>query len=157
MAYLLALAIGVIAGLRSMTAPAAVAWAVTLRAVDLPELSQSYLSFLQSPITAWIFTLLAAGELVADKLPFTPSRLSPTGLGGRIIMGGLCGAALCLATASSALIGVCLGILGAVLGAYAGYSYRTKWVRPFELPDLPVAIVEDAIAVFGAWLIVMHV
>jgi uncharacterized membrane protein len=154
MPYLLAFAIGVIAGLRSMTAPAAVSWAVALRGADLPELSQSYLAFMQSTITSWIFTLLAVGELIADKLPFTPSRMSPGPFGGRLLMGGLCGAVICLATAQSVLAGVLFGIVGAFAGAYAGYSYRTKWTKSLNLPDLVLALIEDAIAVLGAWFIV---
>jgi uncharacterized membrane protein len=157
MPYLLAFAIGVIAGLRSMTAPAAVSWAVALRGSMLPDLGQSYLAFMQSTITAWIFTVAAAAELVSDKLPFTPSRLSAGPLGARIVMGGLCGATLCLATGQAALVGVVVGAIGAVAGAYAGFLYRTKWTKSLNLPDIVLALVEDAVAVLGAWLIVSQI
>src|SRR2546430_13556787 len=39
-----------------------------------------------------ILSLLAIGELIADKMPKTPSRTSLVPLLARILMGGLCGA-----------------------------------------------------------------
>lgn len=157
MPYLLAFAIGVIAGLRSMTAPAAVSWAVALRGSLLPDLGQSYLAFMQSTITAWIFTVAAAAELISDKLPFTPSRLTAGPFGARIVSGGLCGATLCLAAGQSAIVGVVAGAIGAVAGSYGGFLYRTAWAKSLGLPDIAVALVEDAIAVLGAWFIVSQI
>lgn len=157
MPYLLAFGIGIVAGLRSMTAPAAVSWAVALRGAALPDLAASYLAFLQSTITAWVFTLGAVAELVSDKLPTTPSRLTAVPFGARIVMGGLSGAALCLATGQSALVGVVVGIIGAVVGSYGGYLYRTQWTKSLNLPGIVVALIEDAVAVLGAWFIVSQI
>ena len=92
--YLLALLIGIVAGLRTMTAPAAVSWAAHLGWLQLGE---SWLGFLGHWVTPWIFTLLAAAELVTDQLPSTPSRKVPMQFGARIVSGGLCGAAIGLA------------------------------------------------------------
>ena len=64
--YLLALAIGLVAGLRALTAPAAVslaAWAGWLSLDGTP------LAFLASPWAAGILTLLALVELFADTRP----------------------------------------------------------------------------------------
>ena len=80
---LLACAIGIIAGLRSMAAPAVVSWAARLR---WPQLQATPLAFMEMTAVAYLFTLLAAGELIADKLPFTPSRLKPGPLAGRLIL-----------------------------------------------------------------------
>lgn len=157
MPYLLAFAIGVIAGLRSMTAPAAVSWAVALRGSALPGLGASYLAFMQSTITAWVFTVAALAELISDKLPFTPSRLTAGPLGARIVSGALCGATLCLATGQSALVGAVAGVIGAVAGSYAGFLYRTTWAKALGLPDIALALIEDAIAVVGAWFIVSQI
>jgi hypothetical protein len=68
---LLAIVIGVVAGLRSLSAPAVVAWAAHLGWLNLHG---SPLHFMASVWTAGIFTLLALGELFADQLPSTPFR-----------------------------------------------------------------------------------
>ena len=53
----LALLIGIVAGLRAMTAPAAVSWAAHLGWL---ELSGTWLAFLGFAWTPWIVTALAA-------------------------------------------------------------------------------------------------
>jgi uncharacterized membrane protein len=150
----LAFAIGVIAGLRSLTAPAAVCWAAQIGWIDL---RQSPLAFMGWPMVANVFGLLAIGELILDKLPFTPSRLKPGPLGGRIILGGLAGAALVSADSPSYILGGVLGALGGLVGAFAGYQARVGAVKKFHLPDLVVALTEDAIAIVGALFIASKV
>jgi uncharacterized membrane protein len=147
----LAFAIGVIAGLRSLTAPAVVSVAAELGWIDL---GQSPLAFMGSHITCWIFGILAVIELIMDKLPLTPSRLTPGPLGARILLGGLAGATLVSAASPSIVVGAIAGAVGGLAGAYAGYHARVGSVRALGLPDLVVALVEDAIAVGGALLIV---
>src|SRR6478736_3637573 len=88
---LLALAIGIIAGLRAMTAPAAIAWAAHCGKLHLEG---GWLAFMGWHFTPWVFSLLAAAELVTDQLPSTPSRKVPQQFGARIVMGGLCGASI---------------------------------------------------------------
>src|ERR1017187_1058120 len=99
---LLAFLIGVIAGLRSLTAPALVAWGTHRNWLNLHD---TPLSFMGSTAAVVIFTLLAAGELIADQLPSTPSRLKPLGLIARIIFGGLSGAGVAVAGAQSIALG----------------------------------------------------
>jgi uncharacterized membrane protein len=77
MVYLLALLIGVVAGLRSMTAPAAVSWAARLGWLHLEN---TWLAFLGFSATPYILSVLAIAELIADKLPKTPSRKAPVDL-----------------------------------------------------------------------------
>jgi len=84
MVYLLALLIGIVAGLRAMTAPAAIAWAAYLGWLNL---SGSWLSFMGTIWAVGIFTILAVVELVTDQLPSTPSRKVPQQFGARLIMG----------------------------------------------------------------------
>jgi uncharacterized membrane protein len=141
--------IGVIAGLRSLTAPAVVSWAARLGWLHLEN---SPLAFLGAPITPYILTALAIGELIADKLPKTPSRKGPLGFGARLMTGALCGAAL---GASVQMLGAGLvaGMLGAVAGTFGGYEARMRLSRTIG-KDLPVALLEDAIAVGGAFWIV---
>ena len=143
--YFLAMLIGVVAGLRAMTAPAAVSWAAAFGWIDL---SGTWLAFLASPWTRWIFTLLAIGELVNDQRPSTPSRTVPIQFGGRIVMGALSGAAI------AGLVGGVLGIVGAVIGTLGGKAARARLAATFG-SDPPAAFIEDAVAIASAALIVM--
>lgn len=88
MIIMLAFLIGIVAGLRAMTAPAAVAWAAALGWFDV---SQTPLAFMGYRWTPWIFTVFAIAELVSDQLPSTPSRKVPLQFGARIVMGALAG------------------------------------------------------------------
>src|ERR1700746_874959 len=83
--YLGCFSIGVIAGLRSLTAPALVSWAAHLGWLDL---SGSWMSFLGSWTAIIILSSLALAEVVADKLPKTPKRTNPAPLVFRAIAGG---------------------------------------------------------------------
>jgi uncharacterized membrane protein len=157
----LAFAIGVIAGLRSLTAPAVTAWAAHLGWLNLRNTS---LAFLGSTAAVAVLTLLALVELVTDKLPVTPSRLKPPGLIARFVMGGLSGAAVALAGALVCLIaniqlhslalGAVLGAAGGIAGAFAGYQVRTRLVRALKVPDFVIAVLEDLIAIAAGLCIV---
>lgn len=148
---LFALLIGVVTGLRSLTPPAAVAWGAYHGWLNLHG---SMLSFMGSTAALIIIVLLAIGELVADKLPATPSRTAPLGLIARMLLGGLCGACLATAGAQSIAIGALLGLAGGVLGAFGGYQLRTRLVQALKVPDLVIALTEDAVAIAAALLIV---
>src|SRR5437660_9184021 len=100
--YFLGFLIGVIAGLRSLTAPAAVSWAARLGWLHLEN---TWLAFLGAAATPYILTLLALGELVNDKLPKTPSRKAPAPFIARIVVGAICGAALTAASAGGLAMG----------------------------------------------------
>jgi uncharacterized membrane protein len=149
---LLALLIGVVAGLRSLTAPAVVAWAAAPAVLAWIDLSHTWASWLGNTITVVILTVLAVGELVADKLPKTPARTSPPGFGARIVMGGLAGAALG-AWPHWTFTSLGAGVIGAVLGTLGGYQAR-KWLAARAGRDLPVALLEDAVAILGGFAIV---
>ncbi|WP_380874503.1 membrane protein [Sphingomonas sp. DBB INV C78] len=144
-----ALLIGVIAGLRAMTAPAAVAWAIHLGCVAAPG---DWTAFMGYRFTPWIFGLLALAELVTDQLPSTPSRKVPVQFATRIIMGGLAGATLCSA-AGMTLAGLAAGAVGAVIGTLGGAAGRAQLAARFGR-DLPAALIEDALAILGAFLII---
>jgi uncharacterized membrane protein len=148
---LLIIAIGFVAGLRSMTAPAAVSWGAHLGWLALKG---SALGFLSSPVAVGIFTLAALGELVADQLPTTPNRTAPFPFGARIVMGGFCGAAIALAAEQPWLVGVGLGVIGAVMGTFGGYYARKGATEAHVAPAFVIATVEDLIAIGAALLIV---
>ena len=152
MVVLLALLIGIVAGLRAMTAPAAVSWAAYLGWINL---SESWLWWLGHWITPWIFTLLAIAELINDQLPSTPSRTVPVQFGARIVMGALAGAGLG-AGAGMLIVGLVAGIVGAIIGTLGGKTVRGKLAASFG-QDRPAALIEDAVAIIGALLIVVAV
>src|SRR4030081_3781801 len=133
-AYVWAFLIGVIAGLRSMTAPAAVSWAARLGWLHLEN---TWLAFLGFAATPYIFTVLAIGELIADKLPKTPSRKAPGPFLGRIVTGALSGAAL--GAASQGLAGgLVAGALGGIAGTLGGHEFRARLVKAIGGKDLPI-------------------
>lgn len=147
--YVLALLIGVIAGLRAMTAPAAVSWAAHLGWLPLANTPMAFMGFAYTP---FVFSVLALGEFVTDQLPQTPSRKVPMQFGGRLASGALCGA--CFGAAGGSLIGgLVAGVVGAVIGTLVGASARAKLAQAFGR-DLPAALIEDVVAVVGAFLIV---
>jgi uncharacterized membrane protein len=148
---LLSFLIGVVAGLRSLTAPAVVAWAAHRRWL---ELRYSPLAFLHSTAAFIILAVLALAELVVDKLPATPGRTQPPGLIARFVTGGLSGAAVSVAGAHSLVLGAILGAVGGIVGAFAGYQVRTRLVSALKVPDFVIAVLEDAVAIGGGLLIV---
>ena len=149
-ATLLALLIGVVAGLRTMTAPAAVSWAAHLGWLHLDG---SWLAFLGYAWTPWILTLLALIELVTDQLPSTPSRTVPVQFGARIVTGAVSGGAIG-ASVGSLILGAVAGIVGAVIGTFGGRAVRAKLAAAFG-KDPPAAFIEDAVAIAAAFVIVM--
>lgn len=148
---LLTLGIGIISGLRALTGPAVVCWAAHLGWINLQD---SHLSWMGSTAAVAIFSILALAEIVNDKLPATGSRLAPPSLVIRAVMGGFAGAALGIAGAHSIFPGIVLGAIGAIIGSYLGYYVRQGIVTRLKVPDLPVALLEDAIAIGCGLLIV---
>ena len=148
-AIVLPLLIGVIAGLRAMTAPAAISLAARAGWLDLTTTSLAFLGYAYTP---WIFAVLALVELVTDQLPTTPSRTVPIQFGTRILMGGLAGGAIGASDGALA-IGVIAGVVGAVIGTLGGRAVRARLAAAFG-SDRPAAVIEDVIAIGGAFLIV---
>jgi uncharacterized membrane protein len=142
---LLALLIGVVAGLRALTAPAVVAWAAML---DWINLDGTWASWVGHPVTVTILTILAVGELITDQLSRTPSRTTPPQFAARLIMGGFAGAVIGTAWGYT-WGGVGAGLIGAVLGTIGGYEARRRLVAANGGHDLPIALLEDAVAVLG--------
>jgi uncharacterized membrane protein len=149
--FLLAFLLGVVAGLRSLTAPAVLAWAAHHHWLNVHN---TPLSFMASTAATVIFILLAVGELIADQLPSTPSRTAPPGLIARIVTGGLCGAGIAAAGSQSLVIGAILGIAGALIGTFGGHWARTGLVKALKVPDLVIATLEDIVAIGGGLFIV---
>ena len=150
--FAVALGIGIVAGLRALTAPAVVAWAAHLGWLHL---NNSPLAFMGSAITAAIFSLLAVVELIGDLRPQTPKRTAPAPLLARILMGGLCGACLYYAASNQGwILGAILGAVGGVIGTFAGYEIRRRLVNKLRIKDIFVAICEDLVAIALACFLV---
>jgi len=142
MTLLVTLLIGIVAGSRTMTAPAVVAWGAWLGWIDL---GPTWAAFLGSGWAVLILSVIALGELVADQLPGTPSRKVPQQFGARLISGGFSGAALG-ALAGNWPVGLVLGVAGAVAGTLGGAALRGRMAAAFG-SDRPAALTEDALAI----------
>lgn len=132
--YPAVLGAGLIAGLRSFSAPAAVSSALA---------GQADLAAQAAPL----LQLLAAGEMFADKLPFMPDRTSPPVLASRALIGGAAGAAVAAAYGRNLLLGAALAGSAAVLSSYVGLAMRRAATDRLGLPDQIVALAEDALVV----------
>lgn len=133
-----------------MSAPAAVAWAVHLGWLNI----SGRLALIGSLPSVIILSVLAAVEFFLDKLPTTPSRTAPPGLIARVVTGGLAGACISLGGGKSALVGAGLGMVGGLVGCFAGYQVRTRVVKLLAKPDIYIAVLEDLIAIGGSLLMV---
>ena len=144
----LAVGIGAVAGLRTLTAPAVLAWAAKRRWI---RLGNSPFATLISAKASKRITDFAVSELIADKLPFTPSRLKAGPFAARIVSGAVCGATIYGVVKQPLKEGAVLGGFGAIAGAFSGYHMRRKLSR--NLPELGGALLEDALAIGGGILV----
>jgi uncharacterized membrane protein len=145
--------LGVLSGARSATPLAALALSRDSR--TLTGSWQEWAVF-RSPIGRAAFVAAGAGELVGDKLPATPSRVSGGALFGRIAAGAVVGFAMGTTElrADRGVQGALLGAAGAVVGSFAGYLGRKALVEKTGLPDLVVALLEDAVTIGGTAAVV---
>lgn len=153
---LFAVLIGVVAGLRALTAPAVVAWAGALGWISLDG---TWAQWVAHPITVTVLTILALGELVSDQLPRTPSRRVPMQFAPRLATGAFSGAVLATGAVLGPTAWVVVGaigaaLIGAVIGTLGGAAARQKLVAVTGGHDFPVALVEDAIAIIGGFAVV---
>jgi uncharacterized membrane protein len=144
---LLALLMGVVAGLRALTPPAVVAWAAFLGWLHVDH---TWASWIAHPITVGLLTLLLVVELITDQLPKTPSRKTPPQVGARVLTAAFAGAVIGAGwgweiTAAAA------AIVGAILGTLGGYEARKRLAGAFGR-DLPAAVLEDIVAVGGGFV-----
>jgi uncharacterized membrane protein len=142
--------LGGVCGLRSMAGPALVCWGVRLGWLSV---FHSRLAWLAHPVALILFSLAAVSELVADKLPKIPTRILPGPLAVRMLSGALCAWALALSGQAGEIPGIVCGVVGAVTGAFGGY-YLRRGITRGGVKDLPVALIEDLIAVGGGLLLI---
>ncbi|HTZ55833.1 MAG TPA: hypothetical protein VMB20_12290 [Candidatus Acidoferrum sp.] len=132
-ALLLAFCLGIVSGLRTFTPLAAV--------------------FIRRG-SAWgiVLAIAAVAEYVLDVLPNTPSRTGPVGLTFRVISGALGGWLIAAMHGGAGIAGAFAGIIGAVLGTYAGHAARIAAIK--RIGAYPAAIAEDLVAIGLTALIV---
>jgi uncharacterized membrane protein len=147
---LLAVLIGIVAGLRAMTAPAVVAWGAHLGWLDVGDRWSQWVGSWAAVI---VLTVLLVVELVTDQLPKTPSRKSTPQFATRMLTGAFAGAVIGSAWHHT-FIAIGGGVIGAVLGTLGGYQARSRLVAANGGRDLPVALAEDVAAVLGGFAIV---
>jgi uncharacterized membrane protein len=147
---LCAFLLGVVAGLRAMLAPTVVSWFARCGVLAVAGTPLAFMGYKYTPI---IFTVLAVGELINDKLPKTPSRKAPPSFIARIVSGALVGATIGVA-AHSLVLGLILGAVGAVAGTLGGAAARGKLAAIFG-KDLPAALIEDVTGIVIAVVCLM--
>jgi uncharacterized membrane protein len=143
-----AIGLGVLAGMRSLSAPAVVSQHLSHH--HAPDSLGTPLNFLAKPQIANLLKVPAAGELVLDKLPMTPSRIEFPAIFGRIGSGAVVGATLYRAHGKNLFIGLVVGALSALASTYAAYYLRRTLGEQFDIPDLALGIAEDALVVAGS-------
>jgi uncharacterized membrane protein len=126
--------LGLATGARSMTPLAALA-----------RSENPGLDALGGPWGRRLTAVAALGELVADKLPGTPSRLLPLPFAGRLVTGALAGYALARGRRTPAVLPVLIAVAGAAAGSYAGAAWRASAAR--HSLAVPAALAEDGAAV----------
>ena len=143
MSFVLISLLGMCTGLRTMTPIAVLCWFAYRNALHLV----GWRSFTANVIAVAVFTLMALGEYIGDKLPNTPSRTSAIGLSGRSLFGGFVGLVLAQPLLLNPIVAIVIGVVGAIIGSYLGWFVRTRVVTALKCPDWPVAIAEDCITI----------
>lgn len=150
LAWLVAIPLlGAITGLRTFTPMAVLCW-FAYRG-DLP-VDDTWASWSGKLAAVIIFSVLAVGELIGDKLPRIPDRVASFPLVSRVFFGGLVGAIVATGLDGSVIEGVLLGVGGALIGAFGGFLIRRELVAQLGCNDWQVAVAEDAIAICCAVL-----
>ncbi len=149
-AHIRAVLIGAVAGMRCFSALAF----TSQRIVDSTslEIKDSRLSFLSSDNFAKGIAIAAVGELIGDKTSFIPNRIEPGPITGRAISGAICGAAIFTEEKKDPLLGASIGLLAAIASAYIFFHLRRELTTKYDIPDISVALCEDALMV-GASLL----
>ena len=132
--------LGVATGARAMTPIAVICWFAHL---GLLPVDGTWAFWAANLASVMIFSALAIGEYIGDKLPKTPNRIAPGPLAARIVFGGLVGAIVATGLQGSIIEGVVLGVIGVFIGAFGGYHLRHLITSHKHCRDWPVAILED--------------
>lgn len=150
--YLKAFGIGVIAGMRALSAPALLTRKLA-RTVPVKQPAKPIHYLAQQPVSLAL-SVLAGGEIIADKLPNASNRTSPLQFIGRVASGGSCGAVLSEVEGQSVAVGGIAGGLGAVVGTLVFFNLRRFLDHDLGLPDMVGALAEDVLVISLGWTLV---
>ncbi len=139
--------LGMATGMRTMTGMAVLCWFAWLGYLPVKSTWAFWTASLASVI---VFTLLAFGEYIGDKLPKTPNRTSAGPLIARFVFGGLAGAIAGVGLNASSLEAGLLALVGVAIGAFGGMHLRGELSNHIGCKDWHVALTEDAAAILFA-------
>ncbi|MDB5005905.1 MAG: putative rane protein [Mucilaginibacter sp.] len=137
--------LGVLAGMRTTSAPAIASHILSHH--NSGHLAKSSLDFMQSDNIAIAMKVFAVGELIADKLPFTPNRIKPVSVITRCVSGSLAGASIYKAVGKNALQGAALGTVAALGSTFGSYFLRKSTVNKLKIFDPFIGAIEDALVI----------
>ena len=153
MGYVLVFLLGTLTGLRTLTPIAVMCWFAYLRGTFEPALMVTgWRSFIANPISVGVFSLMALGEYIGDKLPNTPSRTSPVGIAGRVLFGIGIGVIIAPRVGGHHYLKGITGGVGALFGTYAGWYVRTRLAARLG-KDWPIANLEDWFTIAASILV----
>jgi uncharacterized membrane protein len=139
-----AAAIGMVAGMRCMSAPAIVAENIGTKGNDNEALGP--LALLGDDRVRKVLAIAAGAELIADKLPFIGQRIDAGPLTVRLISGAVCGAAVAGKNKENLLLGALTGSVAAIVAAHIFYSARKRLNQELAVGDTFLAVAEDTVA-----------
>jgi len=99
------------------------------------------LAYEHGGLVSRVFGLLAAGEMIADKMPFIGDRIDPGPLAGRALMGAAVGAAVAYEERDDLLVGGLVGAATAVAVAHLAFHARKRLAQSSPIGGA----IEDAI------------
>lgn len=141
--------LGLAAGIRSMAPLALLAIAERRTGKTAPLTASAPQPW--ALLTRWQapagFGLAALGEMIADKLPFTPARIRVPVLAQRFACGAFTGVAICPPSRPGVWLSAAIGGVSAVAGATGAYFARQQLDQRTPLPDLVWGLVGDALAI----------
>jgi len=140
-----AIGFGWLAGMRSVSALAISTNLASHAGLFKPK--TPLIRFLKKPALQISSYILAAGEMVADKLPGTPDRINPVPLTGRALMGALSGAVIYTLARRNPFTGALIAGAAAVASTYTMYYLRKEIKATTNAPDLVLGLAEDAIVI----------
>ena len=140
-----ALSLGAVAGMRSMAAPAILSHFA--EQYQNPPLQNTPLERLGTPEASTLLKVAALGEMVADKLPFTPDRTLPPSVAFRALSGAAVGAACTAHEEGLETAGAVAGAVAALAATFGMYRLRKSLGESTRLPNVALGLMEDALAI----------
>ncbi len=139
------LGVGVLAGMRSASAPAITSHILSHHHSKILE--RSPLNFMQSNAVANGLKFMVLAEFVGDKLPSTPNRIKPVVIAARCISGALAGAGILKASGGNAVVGALLGGTVAFASTFSSFFLRKAMVKTSGVIDPIIGAIEDALVI----------